>query len=255
MLDLNDQIRTYYEVTTAPVDVDLGAIDEAVVTVGSAVGARGAGAVEEIPVLVAAPRVTTRWKGPRIAVAAFTVTALVFVTMLVALRLVDTDVEVLGGGDDPVVVLEADPWGLETIDLPTTQEEVTALFVALPDEVGGLLREGDEGGVHVAVIDYRGPNDEFISYSAQPGDSRDNISPSEWLETMASAPEYDIVASLLDPTHRVVWISGSFTTLEGETIHMAGWGDPNSDWLFYAEADSAVDRDTAVDVFIESASR
>lgn len=255
MHDLNDQIRAYYEATTAPVDVDIGVIDEAVVTVGSAVGARGEGAVEEIPVLVAAPWVTTRWKGPRVAVAAFTVTALVFVTMLVALRLVDTDVAVLGGGDVPVVVVEADPWGLETIDFPTTQEEVTALFLAMPDEIGGLLREGDEGDVHVAVVDYQGPSGRHISFTAQPRDSRDGISPTVWLEMMTSAPEYDIVASSLDSADRIVWFSGSLVTFEEATIHMAGWGDPNSDWLFYAEAGSAVDRDAAVDAFVDAALR
>jgi len=254
MLDLNAQIRTYYEATTPPVDVGPSAVDETIVTIGSAIYARGAEAADKTMTPAVRP-VVTRWRGPRVAVAAFTVTALVFVTMLVALRLVDRDVEVLGGGDDPIVVIEADPWSLDTIDFPTTQEEVTALFVAMPEEIRGLTRDGDEGDVHVAVVDYQGPSGRHISFTAQPGDSRDGISPSVWLEMMASATEYDIVASSLDSADRVVWISGSLVTLEGETIHMAGWGDPNSDWLFYAEAGSAVDRDAAVDTFVDAAYR
>jgi hypothetical protein len=255
MLDLNDQIRTYYEATTAPIDVDLSAFDERVLAVGASSDVRSTGTFGETPVRATVRPVMTRWRGPGVAVAAFAVTALVFVTMLVALRLIDPDVEVLGGGGDPVMVLEADPWGLETAGLPTTQEEVTALFTSMPGEISGLARSGSLGDVHVAVVDYRGTGDEFISYSAQPGDSRDDIPPIEWLETMASAPEYDIVASSLDTSRSVVWISGSFTALEGETIYMAGWGDPNSGWLFYVEAGSADDRDAAVEAFIEAASR
>lgn len=252
MLDLKDQIRTYYEATTTPVDAD--AFDEVTVAEHSVVGAWASGPLQE-PAVSAAGPVSLWWRGPWVAVAAFAVTALVFVAMLVGLRLVDTEVDVLGSGDDPIVVGEADPWGLEAIELPTNQDEVTGLLVAMPDAVGGLVRDGEEGDDHVAVIDYRGPDGEFISYSAQPGDSRDSVLPTEWLEMMASGPEYDITARSLDASRRVVWISGSLTTLEGETIYMAGWGDPNSDWLFYIEADSAGHRDIAVKAFIEAASR
>ena len=252
MLDLKDQIRTYYEATTTPVGVDV--FDEAIVAEESVAGAWGSSPVQEAAVS-AAGKVSVWWRGPWVAAAAFAVTAVVFVAMLVGLRLVDTEVDVLGSGDDPIVVGESDPWGLGTIGLPTTQDEVTELFVAMPDAVGGLVRDGDEGGDHVAVIDYRGPDGEFISYSAQPGDSRDNVVPTEWLETMASASEYDITARSLDSSRRVVWISGSLTSLEGETIYMAGWGDPDSDWLFYVEAGSAGDRDIAVEAFIDAASR
>ena len=239
MVDLRTQLERYLVETSEPIDVDQ------LVAGGQTDGAKAA--------VSAAGPVSLWWRGPRVAAAAFAVTALVFVAMLVGFRLVDTDVEVLS--DDPAVVVETDPWGFEGIDLPTNQDEVTELFVAMPDAVGGLVRDSDEGGGHVAVIDYRGPDGGFISHSAQPGDSRDSVSPAEWLEKMAAAPEYDITARSLDASRRVVWISGSLTSLEGETIYMAGWGDPDGDWLFYVEAGSAGHRDVAVEAFIEAASR
>ena len=94
MRDLNEQIRTYYEATTTPVDINAVTVEEGTVVVGpfpDAVQRRSA-----MKTITPTPGPTRRWKGPRIALTAFAATAVV-VAALAAFSLTD----VVGSGADP----------------------------------------------------------------------------------------------------------------------------------------------------------
>ena len=149
------------------------------------------------------------------------------------------------------VTSSVDPWGLAEFEMPSTQAQVTAVLLGMPDEIAGMVRRGDEGGDHVATIEYRGAGDEATSLFAQPGDSRDRTLPVEWLTMMAEGEELAITSSVLDPASDLVWISGSVIPQEG-TLYFAAWANPESDWVFYVEADSPPSRDATVTAFSEA---
>ncbi len=93
MRDLNEQIRTYYEATTTPVDINAVTVEEGTVVVGpfpDAVQRRSA-----MKTITPTPGPTRRWKGPRIALTAFAATAVV-VAAVAAFGLTN----VVGSGDD-----------------------------------------------------------------------------------------------------------------------------------------------------------
>ena len=93
MRDLNEQIRTYYEATTTPVDINAVTVEKGRVVVGpfpDAVQRRSA-----MKTITPTPGPTRRWKGPRIALTAFAATAVV-VAAVAAFSLTN----VVGSGDD-----------------------------------------------------------------------------------------------------------------------------------------------------------
>jgi hypothetical protein len=111
MSDLKDQIRTYYENTTVPIDIDAITVDEGTVIVGpfpDAVQRRSAmKTITPTPPPTQTPPPATRWSGPRLAVAAFAATIVVFIAAYAVVGLASPNVEVLGGADDPAVTIQA----------------------------------------------------------------------------------------------------------------------------------------------------
>ena len=92
MSDLKNQIRFYYEATTVPVDVDAIAVDTDTVIVGPMPDAvRRRSAMKTIP---AQTTTSERWKGPRVAWAAFlgAVALVAFVVFVLATDSNDSDV-------------------------------------------------------------------------------------------------------------------------------------------------------------------
>jgi len=128
MGDLKDQIRTYYETTTVPVDIDAITVDEGTVIVGpfpDAVQRRSAmKTITPTPPPTQTPPPATRWSGPRLAAAAFAATIVVFIAAVAVVRLASPNAEVLGGADDPAVTIQAYAEATNADDL----DAVLALF-------------------------------------------------------------------------------------------------------------------------------
>ena len=128
MGDLKDQIRTYYETTTVPVDIDAITVDEGTVIVGpfpDAVQRRSAmKTTTPTPPPTQTPPPATRWSGPRLAAAAFAATIVVFIAAFAVVRLASPSAEVLGGADDPAVTIQAYAEATNADDL----DAVLALF-------------------------------------------------------------------------------------------------------------------------------
>ena len=117
MFDLKDQIRTYYESTTTPVDVDAIAVDEGTVLVGPFPDA-----VQRRKNMKTMPKTTeqsaSRWRAPRVAMAAFgaTVVVVLAVFAVVSLSDPDTTLDVASGGPAAVIQNYVDAYNAEDID-------------------------------------------------------------------------------------------------------------------------------------------
>jgi hypothetical protein len=141
MDDLKDQIRTYYESTTVPIDIDAIAVDEGTVVVGpfpDAVQRRSAmQTITSTPPPTQTPPPRTRWKGPRLAAAAFAATVVASIAAFAVFGLLNPSPEVLGSADDPAVTIQAYAAATNADDLDAvltlfTEESVIVNHPRLP---------------------------------------------------------------------------------------------------------------------------
>ena len=137
----------------------------------------------------------------------------------------------------------AAPFGLDAADLPDSESSLTAVFDALPDEVAGAARRPGGGGVVVEYDDGSG-----LFAALEPGSEKVSSMSAFSDETGA-----EVEASSLDPSTELVWLMGSFTDDGGAgLVHVAGWGDPDSDWVFWVNASSPSMREALIRAFVDT---
>ncbi len=84
---------------------------------------------------------------------------------------------------------EAPPWGLDGVDMPDTEAQVAAVFAALPEEIVGRTRLGDEP-THFGYIDEGSGS--FWTIQADPWELQQALhmpgvdSPADWVTFLAS---------------------------------------------------------------------
>jgi hypothetical protein len=137
----------------------------------------------------------------------------------------------------------AAPFGLDAADLPDSESSLTAVFDALPDEVAGATRRPGGGGVVVEYDDGSG-----LFAALEPGSQKVSS-----MATFSDETGAEVEASNLDPSTGLVWLMGSFTDEGGAgLVHVAGWGDPDGDWVFWVNASSPAMREALVRAFVDA---
>jgi hypothetical protein len=160
-----------------------------------------------------------------------------------------------GGSDNTVASAPSDDWGLATVDLPDTVEEIAAAYDSMPAEVAGFRRVGGPSGEH--LVDYGGEGANGPSLWNQGGDHRivngEGLSPAEFLAFMAGTGELDIIDSHLEG--EVVWLQVATPVGDqsGEWAeYMLACGDADGEHLFFFNAFSPEDLDAVVKAFVQT---
>jgi len=145
------------------------------------------------------------------------------------------------------VDVSADPWGLSGTDIPTTQAEVTKVFLAMPDDIEGMTASRDPDTDHVAYVFYEKNIDVWTGIMwSQFGHNADEVIDS--LRTVSEEEMFTIESSSLDSTEGFVWLEG--TAVEPDrVVYLAWWGDPTDGSLFFVEADSLEHRTAVMEAF------
>ena len=142
----------------------------------------------------------------------------------------------------------SDPWGLDAVTDPTTQDEVNAIFLAMPDEIDDMTAYRDDPD-HVGYVEYRGDG----SYAQVAWDDvgEDRSTTIQQLESIAQMDQFTELDSSLDSGNPTVWLHGIVVTEDDEQALL--WGDPSDGWLFVFNADSVEHLDALVAAFISAA--
>ena len=150
---------------------------------------------------------------------------------------------------------QADQWGLGSVDLPETTEEIAVAYDSMPAEVAGFPRVGGPSGEH--LVDYGGEEGGGPSLWNQSGDHRivngEELSPAQFLSFITGTGELDIIDSDLEGD--VVWVQASTTVGDGSgewTEYMLVCGDADGEFLFFFNAFSPEDLDAVVGAFVET---
>lgn len=151
-----------------------------------------------------------------------------------------------GGSTDDVT---SDPWGLDVVTEPTTQEEVNTILLAMPDELDGMSAHRDDPE-HVGYVEYRGEG----SYAQVAWDNvgLDRTTTIQQLESIADMEQFTELDRSTDFDTATVWLYGTVATESDEQVLL--WGDPSDGWLFIFNADSVEHLDALVASFISAAS-
>ncbi|MGD2060661.1 MAG: hypothetical protein PVF87_07340 [Acidimicrobiia bacterium] len=166
-------------------------------------------------------------------------------TAVVFLAVLGLTVGACGGSADEE---SSDPWGLDAVTEPTSQEEINVIFLAMPDEIDGMTAHRDDGD-HVGYVEYR-DGDSFAMVSpTQVGDDR--ATTVEQLESFADRTQFAELGSGIDAEATPVWLWG--TVAEEDDLQILYWGDPEDGYLFMFEADTAEHLDALVSSFVASA--
>jgi hypothetical protein len=164
------------------------------------------------------------------------------------------------------------PWGLTSIEMPDTEEDVIAVIAALPDEIDGRRRPGvgdadlidrppplgvSYGGAgHILVVNANPAEDLQLAFGYP------NQTPAEIVIEMASFNRSlgTIEMSALDLDGDLVWIAANAVweqlnvpPEQQETFYTMTWAQPGGSWAFFIEADSAAGRTELVHAFITAA--
>jgi hypothetical protein len=174
-------------------------------------------------------------------------------------------------GDDTTAELLGDtpPWGLTSIDMPDTEEDVVAVIAALPDEIDGRRRP-DVGDADLGGVSY-GESGIFWTVNASSWEDLQSVlvnpqypshTPAELVVTLPSwfGSLGTVEASALDLDGDLVWIAAS-EVWEGPdlppdqqgTVYTMIWAQPDGSWAFHIQADSAAGRVQLVHAFITAA--
>ena len=155
-----------------------------------------------------------------------------------------------GGGESS----DAPPWGLDSVDMPDTEEEVAAVFAAFPEEIDGRTRLGDEP-TRFGYIDEGSGS--FWAIQADPWEQLQALhmpgvdSPADWITFLASGRSAVVVeASAVDPVGGLMWVATNVP--EQENMLDFWWAAPDGSWLFFVEGDS-VGRQALVEAFVAAA--
>lgn len=154
-------------------------------------------------------------------------------------------------------VSNSHPWGLDTIGMPDTEEEVQATISAFPDEIEGLARSG--GSVFGVMY---GESGIFWIVQAQPTEQIEMLgmpgvsTPTDWLEFVGSGraggalEERALTGSLLWVTRTDEW-----ETAPGQmgTAYVLDWAQSGGDFAFFVQAGSEEGRRALVEAFVTAA--
>jgi hypothetical protein len=154
-------------------------------------------------------------------------------------------------GSDPI-----DRWGLATVDLPDTVEEVVAVFESMPADLAGIPLTGDPTGGHLVEYGEGGPSLSYQTASEHLRLPDGTIStPAEWLELMSGASEFDVIGYVVDEP--VVWLYASYAAADGspDAGQILEVGDANGEFLFGFGAPTGEGLDAIVAAFIDTAER
>lgn len=148
--------------------------------------------------------------------------------------------------DDP-------PWGLDGIDLPDTDEQVAAVFAALPEGIDGRITEGPQPPI---ARTYRptspNPGDSPIYWQIWAENAQERPwTVTEWIAEQATMPQTE--ASSTDETGNLVWVASSSVAEQQWTAYGLMWANPDGSWLFMVLADSEAGRRRLVEAFITAA--
>ena len=143
----------------------------------------------------------------------------------------------------------ASEWGLDGVMVPTSQDEVNVVFLAMPAELEGMTAERDDPE-HVGFVHYVGAD-------AEMGVSWQELAPNralavELLEEIDQADEFSTTAKDLDSESGPVLLQGAVDDNAPET-HMLYWGDPSDGWVFFFTAETAEQLDSLVEAFVAAA--
>jgi hypothetical protein len=170
------------------------------------------------------------------------------------------------GGDDTAGALlsETPPWGLTSIDMPDTEEDVIAAMAALPDEIDGRRRlRGALTGVsygesRILWIVTALPGDDPVMMT---GANPDPTAAEYVIDRASHGSLGTIEASAFDASGDLVWAASNLIWEELDappgqqegTAYMITWARPDGSWSFHIQADSAAGRTQLVHAFITAA--
>ncbi|MGD2044419.1 MAG: hypothetical protein PVJ28_12275 [Acidimicrobiia bacterium] len=167
-------------------------------------------------------------------------------TVVVFLAVFGLTVAACGGSSDETT---SDPWGLDAVTEPTSQEEINVNFLAMPDEIDGMTAQREDGD-HIGGVMYSGEGSAGVTIRQVGKDDR--ATTMEQLELIASNEAFAELDSNLDSDAATVWLYG--TLLEEGDEQILYWGDPSDGLLFVFDADTAEHLDALVAEFISAAS-
>ena len=191
--------------------------------------------------------------GPVIAAIAAVAVIAVFVTGTLFLGGTD-DASGPSGSSEATTTTQpsiVDRYGLDELPEPRTQDDVNAVFLAMPAEIDDMTAYRDDPE-HVGFVDYTG--DESFARIAWIEAGFDRASVIEFMAAAEGEPAFTVVGSDLADDAQFVWIEATGPSENG-TVHMLWWGEPSDGWIFSAEADSAEHLDALIEAFTAAASQ
>jgi hypothetical protein len=168
-------------------------------------------------------------------------------TIVVFLAVLGLTVAACGGSSDDTT---SDPWGLDAVTEPTSQEEINVIFLAMPEEIDGMTAYREEPP-HVGYVEYQGEDSFAMVSPAQIAEDRaTTVGQLEWT---SEQPQFAVLGSDLDDEATTVWLWG--TVAEEDDLQILYWGDPEDGYLFMFEADSDDHLDALVAEFISASTQ
>ena len=168
-------------------------------------------------------------------------------TVVVFLAVISLTVAACGGSSDETT---SDPWGLDAVTEPTSQEEINSVFLAMPDEIDGMTAQREDGD-HIGGVMYTGEGNAGVTIQQVGKD--DQATTMEQLELIASNEAFAELDSSLNSDAETVWLYG--TLLEEGDQQILYWGDPSDGLLFVFDADTVEHLDALVAEFISASTQ
>ena len=159
-------------------------------------------------------------------------------------------VAVVVGGCGSGSSADEPPWGLDSIDLPDTEEQIAAVFDALADEIGG--RESVPGApllrTYQSLEPVLGDSPSLWHIWAEDiqSDPESALTVTEFLASEASYPSAE--ASAINPNGDLMWVA-LYEATEQPTAYGLMWAEPAGSWVFFAFADSQEGRQQLLEAF------
>ena len=153
-------------------------------------------------------------------------------TAVIFLAVLGLSVASCGGSADENT---SDPWGLDAVADPTTQEAVSVIFLAMPEQIDGMSAYRDDPE-HVGYVEYTSKDsDAMVAWDDLGVDRTTTI---EQLELVAGKEVFTELNRSMESDAETVWLHGTVDTGSVER-QMLWWGDPSDGWLFRFDADTA----------------
>jgi len=164
-------------------------------------------------------------------------------------------------GDTTDELSDTPPWGLGSIDMPDTAEDVAEALAAFPDEIEGLTRSGG-GPTGVQYEDLGSPGMPWVVF-AQSNEQIEMMgvpgvrTAQDWLryigsDQMLGASEWERAL-----TGDLLWVANNAPMEVGPgqmgTVYMLNWAETDGGWTFYIQSTSAAGRLALVRAFIAAA--